>query len=275
MMIKLINQKRSSQQNKHLFKDSNHILSMRSLEKNHERLSELLQPGMSVLDIGCGPGSITRGIAARVVPDGKVIGVDINHSLIEEAGHNYRHISNLTFETGNIYNLPFSQQFDLVIAARILHWLDRPCEALEMIKRYLKPGGIVIAYEPNFEKLVWQPNPPDSVKVFYDAFLEWRIKMQMDNTIADKLSKMFKNAGFINVVQTPQHEIVNSTDLNFETSIGIWEDIMIIHGSQIVKNGLISEQQMMQARVDYHKWVLNSALHQTVYFNAVDAITPE
>lgn len=269
--MQLINRNQISRQKNSLFKGTNNILNTRSLDKNHKRLSELLQPGMSVLDIGCGPGSITRGIAEKVIPNGQVLGIDLNHSLIAEARHSHKNIPNLSFDVGNIYNLPFVQRFDLVIASRVFHWLEYPLEALEMMAKYVKPGGRVIVYEPSIEKLVWQPSPPNSVKVFYNAFLKWRTRMQMDNTIADKLSKMFKNTGFIDIVETPECEITISTDSNFKTSIGIWEDIMNIQGSQIVQNGLISEKKLLKAKEDYREWVDNSAEHQSIYFVAVDA----
>lgn len=273
-MMQSTDQNQISHQRKCLFNGANNILNTRSLEKNHERLSELIQPGTSVLDIGCGAGSITKGIAEKVTLNGQVIGVDLNQSLITEARHNYRHISNLTFEVGNIYDLPFVQKFDLVNAARIFHWLERPVEALKMMAKYVKPGGRIIVHEPNFEKLVWKPNPPNSVKTFYNAFLEWRTEMRMDNTIADKLSKMFEDAGFIDIVETPEHEVTNFIDPEFETRLGIWGDIMTIQGSQIVQNGLISEEQIFQAREDYRAWVLNSAEHQSVYLMSVDARLP-
>lgn len=268
------NQNKISHKKNDLFKNANHILNTRSLEKNHERLSKLLKPGMTVLDIGCGPGSITRGIAKKVAPNGQVVGVDLNRHLIAEARNSAQNISNLSFEVGNIYDLPCIKTFDLIVASRIFHWLEQPLKALETMAKCVKPGGRVIVHEPNLEKLIWQPNPPNSFKAFYNAFLEWRTETRMDNTIGDKLSKMFEDSGFVDVIETPQLEISNSTDSDFETHIGIWSDIMAIQGPLIVKNGLISERQIFQARKDYREWAINFAKHQTVYFIAVDATLP-
>lgn len=273
-MTQLVDNIQTYPLNKLLFRDASAILSTRSLEKNHERLSELLYPGMSVLDIGCGSGSITRGIAEKVIPNGQVIGIDISDNLILEAYNNYKNVSNLSFKVGDIYSLPFDRQFDLVFAGRIFHWLKSPHDALEKMIEYVKPGGRIIVHEPNIEQLVWQPNPPNSFKLFYNAFLEWRSQLQLDNTIGDKLSQMFANAELINIVETPQPEITNSSDPDFKIRVKIWEDIMAIHGSQLIQYGLVSDQQMLQARKDFQKWLANSATYQSVSFIAVDAIVP-
>ena len=67
----------------------------------------LLKPGMRLLDVGCGPGSITAGPAARVAP-GETIGIDPSPSVIEIAKSLARDIPGLSFETGSIYDVPFS-----------------------------------------------------------------------------------------------------------------------------------------------------------------------
>lgn len=60
------------------------VLDRRTVANDHRRLTELLRPGLSVLDIGCGTGSITRGIAEAVQAGGAVLGLD------RDEGHNAR-----------------------------------------------------------------------------------------------------------------------------------------------------------------------------------------
>src|SRR5262245_60653076 len=108
---------------------SEDILNARSLTKSHMRLAALLEPGLRVLDIGCGTGSITAGIAQAVAPDGYAIGVDINTTLIEEARRSHIEISNLSFTVSDVYSIPFLNAFDVVNAARTLQWLSRPADA--------------------------------------------------------------------------------------------------------------------------------------------------
>lgn len=59
------------------------VLESRTLMSSHRRLAELLTEGLTVLDVGCGTGSITRGIAEMVGPKGRIVGVDSNPDLID------------------------------------------------------------------------------------------------------------------------------------------------------------------------------------------------
>jgi ubiquinone/menaquinone biosynthesis C-methylase UbiE len=108
---------------------SQKILNARSLQTANRHLAALLQPGMCVLDIGCGTGAITRGIAAAVGPHGRVVGVDVNADLIAEAQQAYDDVPNLSFAAHDAYHLPFRDAFDIVSASRVLQWLSRPLDA--------------------------------------------------------------------------------------------------------------------------------------------------
>src|SRR5690348_16716096 len=65
-----------------------------------------LRPGMRLLDVGCGPGSITRGLAERLVP-GQVIGLDLSRDTLEAARREAaaRGLDNLSYEEGSVYEL--------------------------------------------------------------------------------------------------------------------------------------------------------------------------
>src|SRR6266571_4402054 len=106
------------------------ILNRRSLESDHRCLPKLLRSGYSVLDVGCGTGSITAGIASAVGPGGKVLGVDRDRGLIELARKKHAKISNLSFDEADATRLPFEGRFDLVTAARTLQWIGRSDEAV-------------------------------------------------------------------------------------------------------------------------------------------------
>ena len=250
------------------------ILNTRSLKGGHQRLAELLQPGMAVLDIGCGPGVITRGIAEAVMPNGRVVGTDINPGFIKEARRNHSDVSNLSFEVADIYNLPFSRTFDIVIAARIFHWLTHSFDALEMMIKSAKPGGRIVVLDYNLEKFVWQPDLPNSMKAFYIAFLEWRAEAGMDNAIADHLSEIFEKAGLVDIVKTPQHELTKRTDPDFETRVGILADVAAIKGPQMVQDSVFTEDQRLAAEVEYRKWIRDRAESQNLYFIAVEGVLP-
>ena len=104
-----------------------------------------LRFGMRLLDCGCGPGTITVDLAEVVAP-GEVVGIDLEDKQFE-IGRAYareRGVSNVRFETGNIYNLPFpSETFDAVFAHAVLYHLKTPQKALTELQRLLKPGGVI------------------------------------------------------------------------------------------------------------------------------------
>jgi SAM-dependent methyltransferase len=121
-----------------------------------------LRAGMRVLDCGCGPGSITLGLAAAVAP-GEVIGLDIEPVQIERA-HALaaaERMENLRFQTGDVYALPFPDAaFDVVNANSLLSHLSVPVRALREFRRVLRPGGIVAVRDSDWSTLILEPATP-------------------------------------------------------------------------------------------------------------------
>jgi trans-aconitate methyltransferase len=96
-----------------------------------------------VLDLGCGNGKITAQIAARV-PEGSVVGIDASAQMIAFAVEQYATVThpNLQFETNHICQLPFREEFDLVVSFNALHWIPDQNEALRSIRSVMKPGAM-------------------------------------------------------------------------------------------------------------------------------------
>lgn len=104
-----------------------------------------LASGMRLLDVGCGPGSVTLDLAALVAP-GEVVGVDIEPQQVERARAlaAERGVTNARFERGDAYALPFPDgAFDAVFAHAVLTHLRDPLAALMEFRRVLRPGGVV------------------------------------------------------------------------------------------------------------------------------------
>ena len=249
---------------------TNSVLNARTLETSHKRLAELVSPGLSVLDVGCGSGAITRGIAEKSGPGGRVVGVDSNVALIEEARSLHGSVPGLTFDVCDIYDLPYHGEFDIVTASRVLQWLAAPADALRHMIESTKMGGKVVILDYNHEKISWVPEPPPSMQKFYAAFLHWRAEAGMDNAIADHLADMFGEAGLRNSQVTLQHEATSRGDIDFATRIGIWEIVAQGRGKQMVRDGFIAEVYRRAAEDDYREWVETEALKQTMYLLCVE-----
>ena len=246
------------------------VLDSRTLSSSHKRLEKLLTEGMTVLDVGCGTGAMTRGIAEIVGPTGRVVGIDSNQALIDKARQSFGDIRGLEFEVGDIFNLPYKDEFDIVTSARVLQWLSNPLDALTVLKSATKTGGLILILDYNHEKIIWEPEPPLNMKSFYSAFLKWRSDAGMDNAIADHLPNLFEKVGINGIRITPQHESVKRTDDDFNSRISIWADVAASRGVQMVKDGFITESERSAAEKEYREWIEEVAISQTMYLLAVE-----
>lgn len=122
-----------------------------------------LRPGMTVLDIGCGPGTITAGLAA-LVAEGPVTGIDPAADVLELARREAERegLRNLSFDTGNVYQLVFADgSFDVAHAHQVLQHLTDPVAALREMRRVCRPGGLVAARDADFGGMIWYPGDPE------------------------------------------------------------------------------------------------------------------
>ena len=118
-----------------------------------------LRDGMSLLDVGCGPGTITADLARRI-PGGTVVGVDLPSDVIGAAQREFGN-DNLRFEVGDVYALDFEDgSFDLVFAHQVLQHLGDPIGALREMLRVLRPGGHVAVRDSDYGAFLWTPSDP-------------------------------------------------------------------------------------------------------------------
>ena len=133
--------------------------SWRTVENSAAYLLKSLQPHMHILDIGCGPGTITADFA-KLVPQGHVTGMDSVSDVLEQARATAkeRGVYNIEFVTGDIHALEYQDNtFDVVHAHQVLCHLSDPVKALSEMRRVTKPGGIVAARECDFAATTWYP----------------------------------------------------------------------------------------------------------------------
>lgn len=121
-----------------------------------------LQPGMSLLDCGCGVGSITCDLARLVAP-GQVVGIDIDPQQVALAWSlaSLRGIANVRFETGDVYALPCPDaSFDAVLAHTLLLHLSDPLRAFCQMRRVLRPGGVIGVADDDYSTVVSSSSSP-------------------------------------------------------------------------------------------------------------------
>ncbi|MDR1807149.1 MAG: methyltransferase domain-containing protein [Propionibacteriaceae bacterium] len=116
-----------------------------------------LKPGDSLIDLGCGEGWITRGLAQAVAP-GRVVGVDLRPPLIDYARTVQPLPDNLTFMVGDLHRLDLPPaSFDVAFFHQVLQRVPDPVAALQAAARLVKPGGIVASQDADYGCVGWHP----------------------------------------------------------------------------------------------------------------------
>lgn len=246
---------------------STKIFDNRSVEKDYATLVPLLREGLQVLDVGCGTGAISAGIARYVGAAGSVIGIDNTESFIRSGEKTYRDVSSLKLIHADLFNYQPEEKFDLVVAARVLQWLSNPVEALRKLGSLLKPGGQLSILDYNHEALEWQPEPPESMRAFYRAFLKWRSNAGMDNRIAENLADYFKEAGFHSLEVFVADEVSRKGDPDFLHRVGIWSKVAEL--KQIQEEGYVSDSLRTKAIEEYNAWTATNAEAMTMKLKEV------
>jgi len=121
-----------------------------------------LKPHMRILDIGCGPGTITADLA-ELVPQGEVVGVDTEPAILERArsAADERGLTNTRFAVADVHELDFpDDSFCVVHAHQVLQHVGDPVRALREMRRVCKPGGIVAARDGDYATMTWHPQVP-------------------------------------------------------------------------------------------------------------------
>jgi len=134
----------------------------RTAENSAAYLLGALQPGQSLLDVGCGPGTVTLDLAKRLTP-GEVVGIDMSAAVIESARAAAKDAdaANVTFDVADAYALPYADDsFDVVHAHQVLQHLSDPVAVLGEMRRVAKPGGVVAVRDADYAGMTWFPASP-------------------------------------------------------------------------------------------------------------------
>jgi 2-polyprenyl-3-methyl-5-hydroxy-6-metoxy-1,4-benzoquinol methylase len=145
----------------------------RTAENSAAYLLPHLQRGMKVLDVGCGPGTITADLAAIVAP-ARLVAVEVSAEALEIARSEAaaRGQANIDFAPGDINDLEFPDaSFDVVHAHQVLQHVADPVSALREMRRVCRPGGVVAVRDSDYAGFCWYPEVPalDDWRALYHA----------------------------------------------------------------------------------------------------------
>jgi ubiquinone/menaquinone biosynthesis C-methylase UbiE len=170
-----------------------------------------LLPGWRVLDAGCGPGTITLGLARKVSP-GPVIGIDIEESQFAKAREQAEQEGlNIEFQTANISHLPFGDgYFDAVFSHAVLQHLTDPDAALTEFRRVLKPGGLIGVRAGDMGGTLVDSEGEEAAQGLA-AYLAKSEKGGGDPYIGRKLGRLLRKAGFMVEGVSASYEVITET----------------------------------------------------------------
>ena len=216
-----------------------------------------LKPGMRLLDLGCGPGTISVGLADAVAP-GQLIGVDMEPTQVEMAsaaakagGHD-----NATFQTGDATDLPFDDAtFDVAFCHALLNHAPDTQAVLAEVKRVLKPGGLFAAREVIGDSSLFAP-PSDMGDSGWATFLKMLAANGGHPQMGRELKGALVAAGFADVRAGASFESYDTADdiAFLQGLITGWYFAPKTKGAAI-KLGLASEERFDDWRRSLDEWV--------------------
>ncbi len=154
-----------------------------------------VRPGMRVLDLGCGTGTLTVMVRRRQ-PGAEVIGIDPDPEMLDRARSKARRAGvEIAFDQGFASELPYlDSRFDRVLASMMTHHLDPDAkrQAFAEVLRVLRPGG---------QFHIVDLGPPRSSAMRLMTTILRNLEETEDN-YAGRLPGMLTDAGFRNVRET-------------------------------------------------------------------------
>lgn len=189
-------------------------MARRTVESHGAFLLPHLRPAGRVLDLGCGPGTITAGLAARL-SHGSVLGVDMNPAQIARARALAceRGLSNVAFEVRSAAALALPDaSFDLIFAHAVFEHLAAPVTVLRELRAALKSGGLMALRSPDWGGFVVYPEC-GGLAAALSAYEDLQKGNGGDLRAGRRLGGWLEEAGFASVRRSASYEFYDDVDL--------------------------------------------------------------
>jgi SAM-dependent methyltransferase len=224
--------------------------SWRTAENSASYLLPHLRPELTLLDVGCGPGTITADLAGRVR---QVTAIDSAPEAIELARDNAP--SNVTFQVADVHNLGFADaSFDVVHAHQVLQHVADPVQALREMRRVCRPGGIVAVRDSDYRAFAWYPEPAE-LDEWLDLYLTIATSNGGNPDAARRLLGWAQQAGFGDITATSSTWCFATPDDRAWWG-GMWADRIrdSAIATQAIDGGYATRDQLDRISAAWHAW---------------------
>ncbi|MDF5757743.1 methyltransferase domain-containing protein [Spongiactinospora sp. TRM90649] len=230
----------------------------RTAENSAGYLLPHLRPGMTLLDVGCGPGTITLDLAARIAP-GRVTAVEVTADALElaraEAARRDQEGQGVEFVIADVHALHFpDDSFDVVHAHQVLQHVGDPVTALREMRRVCRPGGVVAVRDSDYAAFAWFPPLPE-----LDEWLDLYQRVARGNggepDAGRRLLSWARAAGFADV--TPTASVwCYATPEDRAWWGGMWADRVLRSdmAAQAVATGAATEADLRRISEGWRAW---------------------
>ncbi len=234
----------------------------RTAENSAGYLLPHLRPGLDLLDVGCGPGTITLDLARRVAP-GRVLGIDVAAEVIEQAAQTAQAAEARTaaagrveFAVGDAYHLDVpDESFDVVHAHQVLQHLTDPVAAVVEAARVLRPGGLLAVRDSDYAGFFWAPADP-RLDRWLELYHQLTARNGAEADAGRNLPAWVRAGGFRDVT-------VSSSTWTFADPDGrawwggLWADRVrqSSYASQAIEYGLSDEAELAAIEAGWRNWI--------------------
>ncbi|MBW6436723.1 class I SAM-dependent methyltransferase [Actinoplanes hulinensis] len=228
----------------------------RTAENSAAYLLPHLSSGISLLDVGCGPGTITAELAELVAP-GRVTALEQTGEALGLARAEIarRGLANVDFAVGDVHALDFpDDSFDVVHAHQVLQHVSDPVRALREMRRVTRPGGVVAARDSDYAAFTWFPLMPG-----LDEWLDLYQRVARGNggepDAGRRLLSWARAAGFTDVTATASVWCF-ADDEDRQWWGGMWEERVLKSemAATALRTGAATEADLERISAGWRQW---------------------
>ncbi|RCI12848.1 hypothetical protein L249_0620 [Ophiocordyceps polyrhachis-furcata BCC 54312] len=218
-----------------------------------------LRPDMKILDIGCGPGTITVDLAGYYVPEGHVTGVDRAGEVLDQARAlaTERGVTNVDFAEADANRLHYpDESYDVVICHQVLQHVKDPVAVLREMRRVVKTGGFVAARESDYGTMVWYP-PVQGMDEWQALYHKVAVNNGGEPNAGRMVHAWARRAGFsARDIGCSSSTWCYSTAEEIAWWSGLWADRTVESNfaTAAVEAGLATEEQLRETAGVWRRW---------------------